>query len=82
MVIDHPHEKEDRPWEQAGAIRRDCEPHRGEFLSFLGGVSAVCGLVSLCLVFPALLGLPLGLAAWAISLRDLTACPAFLPAIS
>ena len=40
---------DDRPWERPGAVRRDCEPHRGEMLLLLwrvrpaGGRSATGG---------------------------------------
>ncbi len=43
----------ERPWEQPGAVRRDCEPHRGLLLLVLGHVGWICGFVVLlpaCLV--------------------------------
>src|SRR5690348_2510613 len=49
----------ERPWEGPGAVRRDCEPHRGPLLGVLGGLALLCALLSpalLCLVPP-----PLGL---------------------
>ena len=39
----------DKPWEQRGAVRRDCEPHRGRLILALGRTS-------LCLAIPGLLG--------------------------
>jgi hypothetical protein len=39
---------EDRPWEQPGAVRRDCEPHRGPFLAGLATASSLLGFVSVC----------------------------------
>src|SRR5262249_35024723 len=36
--MNEPHE-DDRPWERPGAMRRDCEPHRGGFLYILALVS-------------------------------------------
>jgi hypothetical protein len=32
-----------RPWEQVGAVRRDCEPHRGGTLLPLGRASSLLG---------------------------------------
>lgn len=39
----------EKPWEERGAMRRDCEPHRG-------GLILALGRVSLCLAIPGLLG--------------------------
>src|SRR5262245_25841060 len=39
---------------------------------FRPGASLVCGIVAFCLGATALLGLPLGLAAWALARSDLT----------
>jgi len=59
---------DDRPeWERPGAVRRDCEPHRG-------GLVLVLGIIGLCLSFPhilAVMGLPLSLAAWIMGSSDL-----------
>src|SRR5262249_7709442 len=60
-----------RPWELAGAIRRDCEPHRGHRLVVLGTVSLVCGILAFCLFLPGFVGLPLGLAVRGMANRDL-----------
>jgi hypothetical protein len=65
-------EPDDRPWERQGGIRRDNEPHRGPFLLLLGSVSLACGLLSLCLLAPAVIGLPLAVLAYALARRDLT----------
>jgi hypothetical protein len=35
---------DDRPWDRPGAVRRDCEPHRGPALRLLGGAGV--GLVA------------------------------------
>jgi hypothetical protein len=49
--------EDDRPWEWPGAMRRDCVPHRSQFLHFLAVVSVVCSVliipvpVALCLGF-------------------------------
>jgi hypothetical protein len=64
-------EGEERPWEEPGAVRRDCAPHRGTFLAVLGAVSLACGFFSCCLVVPGLVGLPLGLATLVMGRRDL-----------
>jgi hypothetical protein len=63
---------EPRPWGLPGAVPRDCEPQRGEVLRLLGLASLACGVLAFCLGATALLGLPLGLAAWALSRSDLT----------
>jgi hypothetical protein len=36
-----------RPWEQPGAVRRDCEPHRGRLLAALGRAALVCACLGL-----------------------------------
>jgi hypothetical protein len=64
-------EAEDRPWERPGCVRRDCDPHRGHFLLLLANISCSCGLLSFCLAFPSVLGLPVGVAAWVMAARDL-----------
>lgn len=47
-------------------LRRDCEPHRGDFLFTLGTISVVVASFGF---FP--LGLPLGVAVWVMSRHDL-----------
>jgi len=59
------------PWERPGAVRRDCEPHRAEWLLALADASLLLGALSLCLGFLTLMGLALGLAAWVMASRDL-----------
>ena len=59
------------PWARRGAVRRDCESHRGAQLLAAGDTSLLLGALSLVLAFPALLGLGLGAAAWALASRDL-----------
>lgn len=34
------------PWERPGAVRRDCDSHRGEWLAKLGAASLYCGSLS------------------------------------
>ncbi|MBV9121728.1 MAG: hypothetical protein JO112_00015, partial [Planctomycetes bacterium] len=63
---------EDRPWERPGAIRRDCQVHRGGLIYLLGAGSFLLGLGA---IFAggttALMGLPLGLVACTLGRRDL-----------
>jgi hypothetical protein len=35
------------PWEQSGAVRRDCEPHRADLPLRVGSVGFLCSLLSL-----------------------------------
>jgi hypothetical protein len=56
-------ESDPRPWEQPGAVRRDCRPHRGPWLLMLSGL----GL----LLAPLLLALPLCAAGWVLAGREL-----------
>jgi hypothetical protein len=60
-----------RPWERPGAVRYDCESHRGGLLLALGDASLLLGALSLPLGFLAVAGLGLGAAAWALASRDL-----------
>ncbi len=64
-------EEEPRPWEQPGAVRRDCAPHRAELLSALGNTALVCSVLSPCGGAPALLSLPLAISVWALARGDL-----------
>src|SRR5262245_33134122 len=50
-----------RPWEQPGAVRRDCEPHRATLLYQLSDMEEGFGFVSLLLGLPSLVGIPFGL---------------------
>jgi len=50
------------PWEEPGAYRRDCEPHKGELLELLGSVSLMLGCIGfISLGATAVVGFPLGL---------------------
>jgi uncharacterized membrane protein YccF (DUF307 family) len=62
-----------RPWELPGNTRRDCETHRAQLLSLLGGTALACGFLSVGLVAPALVAVPLGVAVWRMSEHDLRA---------
>jgi hypothetical protein len=63
---------DDRPWEQPGALRRDCEPHRGRLLLKLGAAAYALGVVSAILFCLAPLAVLLGAGAWGLAVRDLT----------
>ncbi|OAI53355.1 hypothetical protein AYO44_16065 [Planctomycetaceae bacterium SCGC AG-212-F19] len=54
-------------WECGGAVRRDCEPHRGGLIQLIG----LAGMVLCFLHFLALVGLPLCLAGLMMSRTDL-----------
>jgi hypothetical protein len=60
-----------RPWEQPGAVRRDAAPNRAELLAILGKASLGCGVLSVLLGAPALVGIPLGLITVILAKRDL-----------
>jgi hypothetical protein len=59
------------PWEQPGAVRRDCEPHRGDLLRVVGILSLWLGWLSFCFFPLSWLVVPVGLATWAVAPRDL-----------
>jgi hypothetical protein len=59
-----------RPWERPGAVRRDCEPHRADWLHGLGVTALVCAGFGGCLGVPAAVGLILGAAVWLAGRRD------------
>jgi hypothetical protein len=52
-------------------VRRDCEPHRGNWLRLLADLSVVCGVLSFVLVVPALVAMPLGTIVTVLAHRDL-----------
>jgi hypothetical protein len=64
-------EDDDRPWEQPGAVRRDCEPDRGELLHWLGLLSLIAGALSFCMSWTAVVGIVLGMRVWMMSGLDL-----------
>jgi len=68
-------EKEGRPWEREGSIRRDCEPHRGTLVMVLGIIAVAvsplavcCGLFSIPFVITSL---SLGITSWVMGQGDL-----------
>jgi hypothetical protein len=60
----------ERPWERPGALRRDCEPHRGETFRSLGVGVLACAALGSCLGAPAVAGLALGVVVWLAARRD------------
>jgi hypothetical protein len=60
-----------RPWEEPGAVRRDCAPHRANLLAVLGRLSLALGLLSALFGVPLLVGLPVSLATVLLAGRDL-----------
>jgi hypothetical protein len=60
------------PWEMPGAVRRDCEPHRATTLHALALAGFGLSMFG-CLIVPALMGLPLSVAAGILARRDLAA---------
>ncbi len=64
-----------RPWEEPGAVRRDCAPHRGVLLHTLGNLGLLlCVLTAWWGV--GLVGVPLAVAVWGLAARDLRAMAA------
>jgi hypothetical protein len=60
-----------RPWEAPGNVRRDYEPDRGLLLLALGGGSLLFGFATVFLAVPAVIALPLGIAASRMASHDL-----------
>jgi len=62
-----------RRWPRRGP-RRDTEPHRGALIGGLGKASLVLGGLALCVAgLTAVVGVPLGIAAWVMATQDLAA---------
>jgi hypothetical protein len=59
------------PWERPGAVRRDCESHRGRLLALLGTISFGCGVVGVLFAPAGVVGLLLGLWVRGAARRDL-----------
>ena len=59
------------PWEQPGAVRRDCEPHRATLLYQLSDLEEGFGYTALLLGLPALAGIPFGVWVGMQARRDL-----------
>jgi hypothetical protein len=60
-----------RPWERPGAVRRDCEPHRGRLILTLGGLPEFCAAFACLLGVTAPLAVGFGVSAWLLARRDL-----------
>jgi hypothetical protein len=59
------------PWEEPGAVRRDCEPHRGPFLYHLASIGFVAAALSLICPLFAVISVPFLLVLRALAGRDL-----------
>jgi hypothetical protein len=66
-----PPDADPRPWERAGAVRRDCAPHRGNWLVLLATVALVLGVLTCCLILTGLVAAPLAMAVDGVALADL-----------
>jgi hypothetical protein len=62
---------EPRPWEEPGAVRRDCAPHRAAWLRRLAGPALVLCGAALFWGVTGLVGVPLALVLRAAAGRDL-----------
>jgi hypothetical protein len=71
VALAEPECDEPRPWERPGAVRRDCEPHRGTGLALLSKVAVWCGCLSFLCAVPAILGIPVGFVTVQLANRDL-----------
>jgi predicted Zn finger-like uncharacterized protein len=62
-------DEDERPWERrrGPAVRRDCEPHRGQLVLIFGIIS----LVMLACYPVAIIGIPFGIIAWVLGNKDL-----------
>jgi hypothetical protein len=60
-----------RPWEEPGAVRRDCAMHRGPLLGLLATLSVIVGCLAAGLLWPAIVSIPFALVVWAMARRDL-----------
>ncbi len=66
-----PEEGRPRPWERRGATRRDCLPHRGNWLVLLASLALVLAVSSLCLLATGLVAAPFGWAVGRAARQDL-----------
>ena len=64
-------EAEDRPWERPGAVRRDCQPHRGLLLMILGHAGLLWAGLGCLYGLSTVVSLPLSITAWVLARRDL-----------
>jgi hypothetical protein len=66
-----PDEKDFRPWELPGGVRRDRVPHRSRFLLVLGIVALFLSIPTFPFFLPGLIGSALGAAVWHMANQDL-----------
>jgi hypothetical protein len=59
------------PWEQPGAVRRDCDIARGRDLYALAGLSVVLSAFAMCGGFAGIIALPLSVWIWITACQDL-----------
>jgi hypothetical protein len=59
------------PWERPGAVRRDCEPHRGELLARLADLAIILAVLSVLFCAPIFVALPLAVTVVLLAARDL-----------
>ncbi|HEV3261733.1 MAG TPA: hypothetical protein VG013_33090 [Gemmataceae bacterium] len=74
FLEDDDDEEDERPWDREGAIRRDCEPHRGTLVMVLGIISVAVSPLTVCGLFSipfAITALSLGVSSWVMGRGDL-----------
>ena len=64
-------ENELPPWEQPGAVRRDCESHRAGLVKLLMRISIFFTIFAPCCGIPGIPGAAFGLAGWLVARHDL-----------
>ena len=64
-------DNDERPWERPGAVRRDCEPHRGTLLMFLGVMGVLVSGLGIVVFGLAVIGMLLGMMTYRLARRDL-----------
>src|SRR5262249_43565495 len=66
-----PPQGDERPWEAEGNVRRDCQPHRGNWLKALGTLALLLGFVAGAFVCLGVVSVPFGMVVWRLAARDL-----------
>jgi hypothetical protein len=65
-------EDERHAWRLVPGVRRDCEPHRGRWITLAGNVSVLLATLALPTCgLAAVLAIPLGITAWVMGQADL-----------
>src|SRR5262245_38433775 len=62
---------EERPWEAEGNVRRDCEPHRGNWLNLFATLALLLGAVAGACIYFGVVSVPFGIVVWRLASRDL-----------